>query len=126
MSIPEQNINLVIAENLRHYMAKQGLSQMRLAVATNGKVGQTTVSLYLDPERRKTGKSGKASAKMTEVQALADALGVKIWHLLMPAGEREAFAHLEAAYKSLAPAAESVLGEFPPDRRRADRRVSNG
>lgn len=48
--------------------------------------GQTTISLYLSPDRRKPGKDGKAgSAKLTEVEMLARALEVEPWELLRPA-----------------------------------------
>jgi hypothetical protein len=49
--------------------------------------GQTTISLYLSPDRRKPGKDGKAgSAKLTEVEMLARALEVEPWELLRPPG----------------------------------------
>ena len=48
-------------------------------------VGQTTISLYLNPERRNLGCEGKAgSAKLTEVERLATALGLEPWVLLCP------------------------------------------
>jgi len=56
------DINQVLAENLRHYMAKRSLKQTALAQRSG--VGQTTISLYLRPENRELGAKGKApSAK---------------------------------------------------------------
>lgn len=75
------NINAVLAENIRTLMNKKQLVQTTLAKAAG--MGQTTVSLYLNPENRKPGKSGKPpSAKLSEVDALAKALDVEPWELL--------------------------------------------
>lgn len=76
-------INQVLADNLSRLMRERELTQMALAAKAG--MGQTTVSLYLSPERRAAGKSGKEpSAKLSEVQRLADALGVELWRLLQP------------------------------------------
>lgn len=94
--------NRTLAENLRYYMEKAGLKQQGLAAKSG--VKQTTISLYLRPEARIPGKDGKAgSAKLTEVEQLADAFGIAVWELLRPysPGEREAYAQIEAAFKAL-------------------------
>lgn len=76
-------LNHALAENLAYHMAKRGLKQMALAKLCG--VGQTTISLYLNPERRNLGREGKAgSAKLTEVERLATALGLEPWVLLCP------------------------------------------
>ena len=96
------DINQVLADNLRHYMEKRALKQTALAQKSG--VGQTTISLYLRPGQRELGAKGKApSAKLTEVQMLADALGVEVWELLRhyQDGEREAYQGIEAAFKQL-------------------------
>jgi len=96
------DINQVLADNLRHYMDKRALKQKALAERSG--VGQTTISLYLRPESRALGAKGKApSAKLTEIQMLADALGVEVWELLRhyQPGEREAYQGIETAFKQL-------------------------
>ena len=98
-------LNQALAENLAHHMEKKGLRQMALAKKCG--VGQTTISLYLNPERRKPGKDGKAgSAKLTEVEMLAAALDVEPWELLRPYDgiQRDVYERIEAAYKALNPA----------------------
>lgn len=97
-------INQALAENLAHYMKKRGLVQA--ALASKCGVGQTTISLYLHPERRKPGKDGKpGSAKLTEVEMLADVLEVDPWELIRPMSttQRVAYEQIEAAYKALRP-----------------------
>ncbi|WP_315531536.1 helix-turn-helix transcriptional regulator [Delftia acidovorans] len=82
--MPESSLNQILADNLALHMEKKGLKQMALAKKCG--VGQTTISLYLSPDRRKPGKDGKAgSAKLTEVEMLARALEVEPWELLRPA-----------------------------------------
>lgn len=81
MNTRRKPINTVLAENIRLLMAKKHLVQSVLAKSAG--IGQTTVSLYLHPEHRKPGKTGKPpSAKLSEVEALADALDVDTWELL--------------------------------------------
>lgn len=77
-------LNQALAENLAYYMEQKGLKQMALAKKCG--IGQTTISLYLTPERRKMGKDGKpGSAKLTEVEMLAAALELDPIDLLTPA-----------------------------------------
>jgi len=96
-------LNQALAVNLAHYMHAKKLTQTALAKRCG--VAQTTISLYLSPERRNPGKDGRpGSAKLTEVEMLAGALGVAPWELIRPfeTGEREAYTRIEAAYKALA------------------------
>lgn len=95
-------LNQALADNLAFQMAKRGWKQD--AMASKSGIGQTTVSLYLDPARRKPGKDGKpGSAKLTEVEMLATALGVEPWELLRPTSETEraVYAKLEEAFRLL-------------------------
>lgn len=81
-------LNQALAENLAYYMEQKGLKQMALAKKCG--IGQTTISLYLTPERRKMGKDGKpGSAKLTEVEMLAAALELDPVDLLRPAVSME-------------------------------------
>lgn len=81
-------LNEILATNLARLMEKTGHKQASLAQASG--VGQTTISLYLNPARRQPSKSGKVpSAKFGEVEALADALGVMPWDLLRPDDDGE-------------------------------------
>lgn len=95
-------INDVLAENLAAFMNEKELTQAKLGKLAG--IGQTTVSLYLNPGRRQPGKSGKEpSAKLSEVEALANALGVEVWELLRPltTSQRIAYKKIEAAFNSL-------------------------
>lgn len=96
-------INDILADNLAYFMSKKGLTQAALSKLSG--VGQTTIGLYLTPERRQPGKTGKIpSAKLSEVESLANALDVDVWEMLRPFTEQErtAYKHLEAAYKAMA------------------------
>lgn len=95
-------LNQALAINLAYHMERKGLKQMALAKKCG--VAQTTISNYLNPERRKLGKDGKAgSAKLTEVEMLAAALDVEPWELLRPMDgrQREVYEKIEAAYRAL-------------------------
>lgn len=95
-------LNQTLAANLAHHMERRGLTQMALAKKCG--IGQTTISLYLSPERRKPGKDAKpGSAKLTEVEMLASALEIEPWELLRPFDgmQREVYERIEAAYKAL-------------------------
>lgn len=79
-------LNDILATNLASLMDKAGHTQASLAKLSG--IGQTTISLYLNPSRRQPSKSGKVpSAKFGEVEALASVYGVDPWHLLRPSGE---------------------------------------
>lgn len=114
----KRNINDVLASNLAHYMDEKGLTQSALS-KTSG-VAQTTISLYLDPTRRQTSKSGKQpSAKLSEVELLAQALNTEVWELLRPFSpqQRKAYKLLEQAYRQMSGAIEDH--EDKSDRRKA-------
>jgi len=72
-----------LAVNLREFMADRGLTQQKLAALSG--VKQTTISLYLRPEARNndaaTGK--RSSPTLAGVEAIASALQVEIWELLL-------------------------------------------
>lgn len=104
-------INDVLALNLGYFMRQQGLTQA--ALARKSGVAQRTIGNYLKPALRQAeSKSGKApSAKLTEVEALAGALGVQVWELLRPItpSEREFYRQMEESFnrlRSIAPAPE--------------------
>lgn len=99
------SINEVLASNLDHFMKEREMTQAALA-RTSG-VAQTTISLYLHPERRQPGKSGKTpSAKLSEVESLAEALSIEPWKLIRPMSteERDAYEKIEAAFRAISPA----------------------
>lgn len=101
----QKSINQVFAENLATLMKAKGFNQPGLAKASG--VSQKTVSNYLDPKKRGTAtKSGReSSAKLTELQMIADALQIDAWKLLWPLdeGERLAYESIEAAFRALHP-----------------------
>ena len=69
--------NEILARNIDSLMKKQGMVQTVLSKRSG--VAQTTISLYLNPERRQPSKTGKIpSAKLTEVEAIATALNVSL------------------------------------------------
>lgn len=108
-------INEVLARNLQYFMDQKALTQAALGEKCG--VAQTTISLYLKPDRRKVGASGKApSAKLSEVEMLANGLGVEVWELLrsMSAEERRAYDKIEQAFKTLQEAGLPPFGELPP------------
>lgn len=95
-------INVILAQNLAHFMSEKKLTQMALSVKTG--VAQSSISNYLSPGKRAVSKSGKApSAKLSEVELIADALGVEAWELLrfISPSERDFYLHVEQAYRSL-------------------------
>ncbi|WP_421885185.1 helix-turn-helix domain-containing protein [Methylibium sp.] len=76
-------ITSILATNLKHFMKARELTQAGLAKACN--LGQTTISLYLNPSNRKDTATGReASPTLARVQVLADALEVELWELLRP------------------------------------------
>lgn len=106
------DINHVLAENLRHYMDRQKLTQAGLASRCG--VSQRTISNYLNPGKRDAGSSGKpGSAKLTELQMLADGLGVKAWELVRryEPGERDAYHAIESAFLQLRASAAPPIAE---------------
>lgn len=104
--MPEKSkaINEVIADNLALAMRQHKTLKTQAALAEKSGVAQTTISLYLNPKKRLKSKSGKEpSAKMTELKALADALGCGVWVLLREMSERERryYRRTEEAYAEL-------------------------
>jgi len=103
-------LNQALAANLAYYMRVQSLTQSALAKRCG--VAQTTISLYLSPDRRTLGKDGRpGSAKLTEVEMLAHALSVPAWELIRPfcSAEREAYRRIEEAYRILAGASVTAI-----------------
>jgi transcriptional regulator with XRE-family HTH domain len=93
-----------LATNLRHFMSQKGMVQTDLAKATG--LGQTTISLYLNPESRKdTNKGAPPSPSLARVQLLADALDVELWELLRP---------LTQAQRDLIRSIDAVIAEKMP------------
>lgn len=77
------SITVTLATNLQYFMAKAQLVQTELAAKSG--IGQTTISLYLNPNNRQESASGKVSSPtLARVQALADALSIELWELLRP------------------------------------------
>ena len=102
-------INEVLAANLAFYMAAAGIDTQP-ALAARSKVSQRTISNYLNPTRRAAAASGKAgSAKLTEIERIASALGVEVWQLLRQGtpAEMRAWGQVEAAFRELAGGAQA-------------------
>ncbi|KAG0740961.1 hypothetical protein G6F24_016852 [Rhizopus arrhizus] len=78
-------LNDILATNLASLMEKAGHTQASLAKLSG--IGQTTISLYLNPGRRQPSKRRTApSAKLGAEETLAAVYGVDPWHLLRPSG----------------------------------------
>lgn len=94
-----KDINLVVAENLRHWMRKAGVTQAHLAALAG--VNQKTISNYLNPYQRTEGSSGKqGSPKLYELDLIARSLGIEVWQLTreMSAAQREVYDAIEKAF----------------------------
>lgn len=111
-------INEVLAANLAHFMKKRGHTQVSLAKKSG--LAQRTIGNCLKPKLRATeSKSGKApSAKLTEVQMLATALGVEVWELLRPItpAERDFYKQVEESFtklRNMAPPSEPAPAPAP-------------
>jgi hypothetical protein len=80
LGMAKKTLNQILADNLKTRMGEVW-TQASLSAAS--KVAQTTISLYLSPDRRKASATGKApSAKLSEVEKLAAALGCSPLSLL--------------------------------------------
>jgi transcriptional regulator with XRE-family HTH domain len=94
-----KDINLVVAENLRHWMRKAEVTQAHLAALAG--VSQKTISNYLNPYQRTAGSSGKqGSPKLFELDLIARSLGIEVWQLTreMSGVEREVYDAIEKAF----------------------------
>lgn len=96
-------INEVLAVNLAYFMKEKGFTQSSLGRKVG--IAQRTIGNYLKPELRQAeSKSGKAaSAKLTEVEKIAEGLGVEAWELLRPItpAEREFYRQIEESFNKL-------------------------
>lgn len=102
----EKSINSVFAENLAALMEKKGIKQTALAAKSN--LAQKTISNYLNPNQRAPSATGKIpSAKLTELEMIATALGTEPWKLLRPLNpnQRTAYEQIEGAFLALQPKA---------------------
>lgn len=106
--VPKPPITETLAENLEHFMTAKGVVQKELAKRSG--IGQTTISLYLNPGSRNDTASGKpGSPALVKVEALADALEVELWELLRP---------LTPAQRDLIRSVDALIAErtgTPPD-----------
>lgn len=106
-------INEVLADSLRFWMKRAGIEGQQ-ALATVSGVSQRTISNYLNPAQRLSSSRGKApSAKLAEVEQIADALGVAVWELLRSGSEaqREAYRETEELIRRIGARRQSDSGE---------------
>ena len=76
-------VNQVVAEALTQFM---GAAWNNVSLARASGVAEATIRNYRSPVKRSTGTSGKApSAKLSELELLADALGVTVADLVTDA-----------------------------------------
>lgn len=76
----QKTSNQALAANLKRYMDARGLSC--LALSKLAKVAANTIGNYLDTEAPVTATGKERSAKLTEVEKLARALGVTVAQML--------------------------------------------
>jgi len=107
-------INEVLAVNLAYFMKEKSFTQASLGKKVG--LAQRTVGNYLKPSLRNTeSKSGKPpSAKLTEVEKIAEGLGIEVWELLRPLtpAEREFYRQIEESFDQLRKMA--VAQPIPP------------
>jgi len=104
-------INQILASNLAHFMGAREVTQAELAKRAG--IGQTTVSLYLNPASRLQGATGKTpSPTLAKVESLARALDAELWELLRPLSpvQRELYRSIEKAFQ------EAVRNAVAPSR----------
>lgn len=109
------SINRVLARNLAYWMGEAKLTQA--ALAEKAGVNQKTISNYLNPDQRVEGSKGKEpSAKLTELNNIALALGISLWQLLreMTVSERKMYAAIEDAYARLVESAQASEPNHAP------------
>ena len=112
--MPKKPINEVLADNLKRLMAEHKQTQKSLSAATG--VAQTTIGLYLSPDRRMRSASGKApSAKLSEVELLATGLGVEVWELLQDQSTAAAKSKSSRKFGDMATLIASRIDKLPND-----------
>lgn len=78
----EQNLRGVIAEHIRVEMERKGMQSVsELSRAAN--MPQTTLNLYVSPER------AKGLPNLKHLLTLANFFGLEVWELLCPVSEAE-------------------------------------
>jgi transcriptional regulator with XRE-family HTH domain len=96
-------INEILAASIADAMRRRHIRTQEELAKLSG-LSQRTISNYLNPTRRTKGTSGKApSAKLSEVEKIAQALDVEAWNLLreLSPREREFYASIESAYRRM-------------------------
>lgn len=98
--MPKNDLNSVVAANVKAHMEARGLKQSALAALAD--VSQKTISNLLANEDNETRPK---SATLESVEKVARALKVEPWKLLMDltAQERIAWDSIEAAFRALHP-----------------------
>jgi hypothetical protein len=88
LRMAKKTANQVLAEALRFFMGQGGWNYTTLAAVAG--VSANTIKNYCTPEGRELGASGKErSAKLAEVEQLADALDLHLTDLLIDATDDE-------------------------------------
>lgn len=96
-AVERKPINQVLAEALDYFMDPYWTNS---SLARASRIAEGTIRNYRDPEKRTVGKSGKpGSAKLTELEAMAAAMGLQAADLItdMSTAEREKLYRLRAA-----------------------------
>lgn len=96
-------INEVLANSIAQAMQRKHITSQEQLARMSG-LSQRTISNYLNPHLRTKGASGKApSAKLSEVEKIANALDMETWDLLRELGpnERKFYAAIEEAYRRM-------------------------
>ena len=102
--MPKKSANQILAENLQRLMREQSFSN--LALGKKAGIAPNTIANYLDTSPQVTSTGKERSAKLAEVERLADALGVTLIDLLTEGAERSRMS------RSLTPQVEKMLEDL--------------
>lgn len=112
-----------VAVNLRHFITQAKLTEKGLAALSG--VAQTTIGLYLNPERRKdTTKGVPPSPTLEKLQMLADSLGIEAWELIRPLtqAKRDLIKNIERVIAEGAPTPPAVIALAAPAKKTRTRK----
>jgi transcriptional regulator with XRE-family HTH domain len=101
--MPKKSANQILAENLQSLMTEQKYSA--LALSKRAGIAPNTIGNYLDTSHQVTSKGRERSAKLAEVERLAEALGVTLIDLLTDGAK-------PAHVRTLSPQIEQMLDDL--------------
>lgn len=128
IAMKKEDISQILARNLAEGMQRKYGAVNASELARASGVPQTTISLFLRPDRRIPLKSGEMpSPTLSKVSALAEALDIETWELLHPDPERakreqEFYRRIERDFQKLPPLPTEKPDGIEQERRQGERR----